>query len=1166
VEGRAFVRLLHLDLIAFGPFSGTKLDFSREGVLHLVFGPNEAGKSTALRALTDLLYGIPANTPDAHRHAMSDLRIGGRLAGNSHAVIQVIRRKGNKNTLLAPDGTPMPDDTIASLLGGVGEPVFRSMFGLDHVSLREGAQALIQGKGGVGESLFAAGFGGRGVHAVLEELEGEAGEIFKPRGQNPKLNEAIRLFKDAERRTRDAATSAEGYRTQRDALRDARTERDSLDGRRRDLVAEQSRLRRILHVLPLLARRNDYLTRRQALGEVAALPEDATRCRTTAQAAIRDGERDRERLTRDIESLKQRLTERQIPESLLELDERTIRQLQDRLGSHRKAEEDLPRLNVELRGFEAEARAIIKRLGRQVSLDEVESLRVPVAQQARIRKLAQERSGVETTLVESRRAVEERRVRQERQRAQLAELKTPGDVKPLQRALQRARRLGDIDGLIETAAKQSLRLEETLQRQVRSLGLWHGEPSALGDLPLPAAERVEHFAARFDASDHDVERINKGRRECQHRLLQVQRALAELHLTGDVPSEEQLDTQRIRRDAAWQQMRRSWEAGESADERRAEAFEAELRASDEIADRLRREADRVATRAKLSAELAECEQEHAALDSEAGAITSRRAELQLEWAAAWKASAVDPLAPGEMRTWLMRFDAAAKVVDELEKERAALAELEAKRDRGRAELREELQRLGEPPDERIALFEGLLEFASEFVEERLARSNRSAELGRAIAEAETDLADLERRCEEARCALDAWTQVWGESIQPLGLVPEADVVEALAVLDTLAELFGKMESVGQLSRRMDGIGRDASQLAQHVSSLVEHHAPSLRGLPTTDAGDRLVESYQRAQSDRREREIIEADLQSEALELEQCQGALAHAGLELERLRELAKVESVENLEDAERAAIEAVALDRELGKIEEELYRAGEGASLQDLFDEAHGAEADSVRSRLQEVEADLEQQQEQQVHLLQRIGSLEEGLRHWEAGDLAADAAVDAQEHLAAIKNGVNRYLRLRIAAVTLRREIERYRERAQGPLLARTNKLFPRLTLGRYTSLRVGFDTSDDPVLRSVRDDGTEVSVEGLSDGARDQLYLALRVATLQHHAEFNPPMPFVLDDVLIHFDDTRAAAALEVLAELAQGTQVLFFTHHRHLVDLARATLPDSARVEHELRLA
>ena len=74
--------------------------------------------------------------------------------------------------------------------------------------------------------------------------------------------------------------------------------------------------------------------------------------------------------------------------------------------------------------------------------------------------------------------------------------------------------------------------------------------------------------------------------------------------------------------------------------------------------------------------------------------------------------------------------------------------------------------------------------------------------------------------------------------------------------------------------------------------------------------------------------------------------------------------------------------------------------------------------------------------------------------------------------------------------------------------------------------------------------------MSEGTRDQLYLALRLAALELHLARNVALPFVADDLLVNFDDRRAAAALGCLADLSEHTQVLYFTHHRHLLDLAR----------------
>jgi len=123
---------------------------------------------------------------------------------------------------------------------------------------------------------------------------------------------------------------------------------------------------------------------------------------------------------------------------------------------------------------------------------------------------------------------------------------------------------------------------------------------------------------------------------------------------------------------------------------------------------------------------------------------------------------------------------------------------------------------------------------------------------------------------------------------------------------------------------------------------------------------------------------------------------------------------------------------------------------------------------------------------------------------------------------------------------------------------------LTVGSFDGVRVEFNGQGQPVLMGVRPRGRgTVGVEGMSDGTADQLYLALRLAGIETYLETNEPMPLIVDDILIRFDDERAGAALEVLRRLSEKTQVIFFTHHRHLVDLAAQCIPSPAMVKHVL---
>ena len=77
--------------------------------------------------------------------------------------------------------------------------------------------------------------------------------------------------------------------------------------------------------------------------------------------------------------------------------------------------------------------------------------------------------------------------------------------------------------------------------------------------------------------------------------------------------------------------------------------------------------------------------------------------------------------------------------------------------------------------------------------------------------------------------------------------------------------------------------------------------------------------------------------------------------------------------------------------------------------------------------------------------------------------------------------------------------------------------------------------------------------MSEGTRDQLYLALRLAYLEEYADKTEPIPFIGDDLVTSFDDKRTTQGLKALAATGDHIQPILFTHHHHVVELARAEL-------------
>ncbi len=155
------MKILRLDLTAFGPFSNARLDLCGgcQG-LHVVNGANDAGKSSSLRAITDLLYGIHSRTPDNFIHPYPRLRIGAQLQHSDGTVLEIVRRKSSKNSLFQGDDSTALDETeLIRFMGDVDRELFHMMFGIDHERLRRGGEEIAQGAGRIGELLFAAGGG-----------------------------------------------------------------------------------------------------------------------------------------------------------------------------------------------------------------------------------------------------------------------------------------------------------------------------------------------------------------------------------------------------------------------------------------------------------------------------------------------------------------------------------------------------------------------------------------------------------------------------------------------------------------------------------------------------------------------------------------------------------------------------------------------------------------------------------------------------------------------------------------------------------------------------------------------------------------------------------------------------------------------------------------------
>ena len=267
------MKILRLDLRAFGPFSDVSLDLAagREG-FHLVYGPNEAGKSSALRALRDLLYGIPVNTTDDFIHDKPNLRIGAMLAHSNGQQLEIVRRKGNQGTLLAADEKePLDESVLHSFLGGCDRAQFETMFGIDHPGLIAGGKDIVRGQGDIGHVLFAAGAGISHLRTTRNNLERQAEELFKPNGHVPIVNRAVSELNKAKRAVRDSLLPSSEWQKHKAALDDATRQLAVKEQQIGEISRQKSRLQRLALALPAIGRLTEYDEKLARLGNLPTL-------------------------------------------------------------------------------------------------------------------------------------------------------------------------------------------------------------------------------------------------------------------------------------------------------------------------------------------------------------------------------------------------------------------------------------------------------------------------------------------------------------------------------------------------------------------------------------------------------------------------------------------------------------------------------------------------------------------------------------------------------------------------------------------------------------------------------------------------------------------------------------------------------------------------------
>lgn len=1162
------MKIMRLDLIACGPFTDVSLDLGRgsEG-LHLIYGPNEAGKSSALRALGYFLFGIPERCEDDFKHTYQQLRIGGALRTGSGKTIEAVRRKGRANTLRTPDDSLLDETLWHEACGRISAADFSKRFGIDHNALVAGGAEIVKGEGELADVLFAAGAGMASFRRIEDQVREEANELFKPGGSRPKINELLSSLREEQRRLRELQLPNEKWDKHFQNLQAALAEKSAVEAELGKAEQERGRLERIRTALPLIGRRKGMLGELSGYASAVILPEGFSEKRQKAVQNLRVEEQNAILTGQRIEKLRSESNGLKTSPSVLDFAGE-ISELYLKIGSHRKALADRPKLVVQKKALEDQARELLGELRKGFPLERVEELRLRAHEEIVIQNLGAKREKYAANLENALEKARDLTFEIAEIGEKIASLPVPRDIAPLRTAIEEAKSCGRIEEERSQIEATLLNAEEQANIDLAGLELWAGSLDELERLPAPDGETIDEFEKRFREVEKELEHHARELEKISGQIRKIEGKLSELK-AGEVVSVEDLVHARGVRETGWKLIRAAIEGGEVSEKDREafialapgaetlpDAFEKSVAAADQLSDRLRREADRVADyNSRISARnTLELEKNEAERKKEAtGKIL---VEAQREWNDLWLPCGFAPASPDRMRRWAEKRSGFLRRRMEIRKLFSEAAYRATRIEELKGALTQCLIELGKTPVEGESLQETVAR-AAHLVDAEIKIATERERLENDLQQKKRELRKVESQTEKAKAELEQWRTEWESALSPLGLGGKSIPEQANAMLGKLQGIFAKLKESKNLGQRIEEIDADCDVFESQAAELVGLAAPGLGGPPAEEAVRALNELLTNARAEKLKKEELEKKTRQEEAELVKAQGRIDKLKIEISGMLAEAACREIEDFPEAERRSIAKKDLLGRLEQIEEQLIELASGLSIEQFAAQAEGHDPDLFPPFIRQLDEKIAQLNDRKSEVDQAIGFERNELGRWDGRGDAAELAQQIQARLADLENRARHYARLRIAHSLLLQAKERHRETSQGPVIGRASELFSALTLGSFAGIRAG-DESGKNVIVGLRANGDIVPARAMSDGSADQLYLALRLASFEHYASHNEPLPLVLDDILVQFDDERARAALRVLTEVSTITQLIMFTHHRHLVELAKSEL-DSDRL-------
>ncbi|MDP4593747.1 MAG: AAA family ATPase, partial [Beijerinckiaceae bacterium] len=644
------MKFTSLSLEKYGAYENRTLCFRPDARLHLIVGANEAGKTSALSAIGDLLFGFSHAKQFDFRFDAGTLRLGASLQLRDGSAVEFRRRRGQKNVIVDAQDKALGDDFLDPVTGSVSRQVFELEFGLTAERLRAGGEALLAANGSLAESLAAGSAELSALSTLKSELQKTADDLFTSRKVASKgFYVASAEYSDAAKSLQEAIVSVEAVNAAQSLCDTTLAEAAGLEDEHRTITRELARLQRAKRTrgkLQQIAETEEKLAALSGLPEIepAVLEQwqSAFARQTQVSAQLADAHT---RQASVSETLQAQSADPRIAAAASEIE-----QLREDFGAAEKARSDLPNREKERHAtwlqLEAQARdlglsgpnILLEKMPKRPALARVSAL---VRNQDR---LVTRHEGLLESLANAKKRLVDL------QKSETGNVHA-ADPAPLAQALES---FASIPADTRLLRQQQAELDQSLVDLQRRCDRLQPPAPILDDLarlPLPDPSCVDATRREWEETARSRKHLHSQIDDAQTDLADTEKKLARLTSKGAIATRDDLTDRRSERDAALASLEKANDDGARREQALAAMREANLKL-DGVTDSLLDDSERAAAKWQLEQELSRAATDIQRLRDLIHTTGAAQDIAGDAWQDLWARSGIEPQTPDTMVTWL----------------------------------------------------------------------------------------------------------------------------------------------------------------------------------------------------------------------------------------------------------------------------------------------------------------------------------------------------------------------------------------------------------------------------------------------------------------------------------------------------------------------------------